>query len=131
MLTSLLLAIYKMCPDIRVTWVYAGDMAGDSPSSLARINVDHALNLQLLAAHGYVVLIPSMPLKLEGETMDPYMELTKGVLPAVDRAIDLETISKRGIGQPAIQEKSACELNHSQVVLGLLLVSDEYASALG
>jgi dipeptidyl aminopeptidase/acylaminoacyl peptidase len=47
------------------------------------------LNLQLLAARGYAVLIPSMPLRPEGETTDPYLELTKGVLPAVDKAIDL------------------------------------------
>ncbi|MPY86959.1 MAG: prolyl oligopeptidase family serine peptidase [Luteitalea sp.] len=72
-----------------VTWVYAGSMAGDKPSSLARINNGLGLNLQLLAAHGYAVLLPSMPLEPEGSPSDPYMELTKGVLPAVDKAIEL------------------------------------------
>jgi dipeptidyl aminopeptidase/acylaminoacyl peptidase len=73
-----------------VTWVYAGSLAKDAPSILARLNFDHALNLQLLAAHGYAVLLPSMPLASEGKTgSDPYMELARGVLPAVDKAIEL------------------------------------------
>jgi dipeptidyl aminopeptidase/acylaminoacyl peptidase len=73
-----------------VTWVYAGSLAKDTPSILARLNFDHALNLQLLAAHGYAVLLPSMPLAAEGKDgSDPYMDLAKGVLPAVDKAIEL------------------------------------------
>ena len=70
-----------------VTWVYAGAVWGDTYNS--RINSSHALNLQLLASHGYAVLVPSMPLKSRGEADDPYLELTKGVLPAIDKAIEL------------------------------------------
>jgi len=77
-----------------VTWVYAGSVARDAPSILTRINFSHGLNLQLMAARGYVVLLPSMPLPPEPDGKrrfgsDPYMELTKGVLPAIDKAIDL------------------------------------------
>jgi dipeptidyl aminopeptidase/acylaminoacyl peptidase len=59
------------------------------PIRSAGITSHHALNYQLLAARGYAVLLPSMPLKPEGEASDPYLELTKGVLPAVDKAIEL------------------------------------------
>ncbi|MCA1577415.1 MAG: prolyl oligopeptidase family serine peptidase [Acidobacteria bacterium] len=72
-----------------VTWVYAGAMMGERPSHMAQLNSSHSLNQQLLPARGYAVLIPSMPLKPEGETTDPYLELTKGVLPAVDKVIEL------------------------------------------
>jgi len=83
-----------------VTWVYAGSIANEVPPSMARFNDGFpaamnaaALNLQLLAARGYAVLIPSMPLKVptinNGEAEDPYMEFTKGVLPAVDKVIVL------------------------------------------
>lgn len=78
-----------------ITVVYAGNVFGDNPPGMPRsINRATSLNFQLLAAHGYAVLFPSMPLKPEGETTDPYMELTKGVLPAVDKVID------QGIADP-------------------------------
>lgn len=72
-----------------VTWVYAGMTVGERPSQMAQLNMPHSLNQQLLTARGYAVLVPSMPLKPEGETTDPYLELTKGVLPAVDKVIEL------------------------------------------
>lgn len=57
------------------------------------------MNMQLLAARGYAVLMPSMPLRPSpgdgGPASDPYMELTKGVLPAIDKVIEL------GIADPA------------------------------
>jgi len=72
-----------------VTYVYAGAIMGDRSPLFASLNQGSFLNLQLLAARGYAVLVPSMPLKPMGEAGDPYMELTKGVLPAVDKAIEL------------------------------------------
>jgi len=77
-----------------VTYVYAGHVMGDEPDRLTRFNLDSPLNLQLLAARGYAVLVPSMPLKPvpdDKDTLgsDPYMELTKGVLAAVDKAIEI------------------------------------------
>jgi dipeptidyl aminopeptidase/acylaminoacyl peptidase len=73
-----------------VAWVYPGTVFGDTPPrSLVQINENHPLNLQLLAAHGYVVLLPSMPLPPEGLEADPYMELEKGVLPAIDKLVQM------------------------------------------
>jgi dipeptidyl aminopeptidase/acylaminoacyl peptidase len=81
-----------------VTWVYAGSIAGEKPSVLANLNEAISLNLQLLAAHGYAVLLPSMPLSAEGLTSDPYMELSKGVLPAVDKVIELGIADPNRLG---------------------------------
>jgi dipeptidyl aminopeptidase/acylaminoacyl peptidase len=72
-----------------VAWVYAGSLARETPTVLAQVNTSHPLNLQLLAARGYVVLMPSMPLAPEREPSDPYMDLPKGVLPALDKLIEL------------------------------------------
>lgn len=75
-----------------ITWVYPGAVAEGEPSAMPasmRINEENSyygLNLQLLSAHGYAVLVPSMPLDRADE---PYMQLAKGVLPAVDKAIEL------------------------------------------
>jgi len=78
-----------------VTWVYAGNVYKDRlPSVLADINSGNLLNLNLLTARGYVVLVPSMPLPPSGQVSDVYMELTKGVMPSVDRTVEL------GIGDP-------------------------------
>jgi dipeptidyl aminopeptidase/acylaminoacyl peptidase len=79
-----------------ITSVYAGSMAGGQPP--AQTNSTGPLNLQLLAAHGYAVLIPSMPLEPVGEASDPYLDLTKGVLPAVDKAIDLGIADPKRLG---------------------------------
>jgi dipeptidyl aminopeptidase/acylaminoacyl peptidase len=81
-----------------VTWVYAGSVVGEKPTILANLNEAISLNLQLLAARGYAVLLPSMPLSAEGVTGDPYMELTKGVLPAVDKAIELGIADPKRLG---------------------------------
>lgn len=73
-----------------VAWVYAGTVFGDvPPHSLVEINDNHPLNLQLLAAHGYVVLLPSMPLPPSDVASDPYLELEKGVLPAIDKLVQM------------------------------------------
>lgn len=81
-----------------ISWVYAGLVYGDKPNILTNLNLAHPLNLQLLAAHGYAVLLPSMPLKPIGEGSDPYLELSKGVLPAVEKAIDLEIADPERLG---------------------------------
>lgn len=85
-----------------VVWVQAGTVYGDEPPEpryrLDTINNCSPLNLQLLAAHGYAVLMPSMPLKPYGEVDEPYMELTKGVLPAVEKLIDVGIADPRRLG---------------------------------
>jgi len=74
-----------------VTCVYPGLVLGRAspPTVMVSLTGHHAFNLQLLAARGFAVLLPSMPLTPEGAPSDPYLELTKGVLPAVDKAIDM------------------------------------------
>ncbi len=75
-----------------VVWVQPGTVYGDKPPeppyALQVINNSHPLNLQLLAAHGYAVLLPSMPVKPYGQADWPYIELMKGVLPAVDGLVE-------------------------------------------
>lgn len=72
-----------------LTWVYAGSVAGPTPSPYERISAGGSLNMQIPAAHGYAVLIPSMPLNPEGETGDPMLRLQNGVMPAVQKVIDM------------------------------------------
>jgi dipeptidyl aminopeptidase/acylaminoacyl peptidase len=73
-----------------VTWAYAGRIYGDTRPSITRVNVpDSAFSLQLLAARGYAVLLPSMPLSPMGQASDPHLELPRGILPAVDRAVEM------------------------------------------
>jgi dipeptidyl aminopeptidase/acylaminoacyl peptidase len=71
-----------------VTWVYVGSVAKDSPSVLDDITFFSPLNLQIFSSRGYAVLIPSMPLKPEGDVDDPMLRLMNGVIPAVDKGID-------------------------------------------
>lgn len=79
-----------------IAFVYAGQIFGDNPPGGIHRTINNAssLNYHLLAAHGYAVLFPSIPLKPEGEASDPYLELTKGVLPALDKVIE------QGIADP-------------------------------
>ncbi|HEX7113965.1 MAG TPA: prolyl oligopeptidase family serine peptidase [Steroidobacter sp.] len=75
-----------------VVWVYAGRVySGLDNYALNKIS-DYYLNLQLLAARGYVVLLPSIP--LERGKSDPLLDAPKAVLPAIDEMID------RGIVDP-------------------------------
>lgn len=71
-----------------IVWVYGGQTYGEEDPFLAAINNSHPLNLQLLAAHGYVVLMPSMPLEPYGEAGEPYFELMNGVFPALNKLIE-------------------------------------------
>ena len=75
-----------------LTWVYPGSMISaqaDKPSSSHRIGSTSVFNMQLAAAQGFAVLLPSMPLEPYGGPDDPLLRLTEGVLPAVDEAIEL------------------------------------------
>jgi dipeptidyl aminopeptidase/acylaminoacyl peptidase len=69
-----------------VAYVYAGSEFGDTPP--VAMTIDEGA-LQLLAARGYAVLMPSMPLAPDEQVQDVYMELAKGVLPAVDEVISM------------------------------------------
>lgn len=72
-----------------VVWVYDGWIAKDRPPTYDSINSSLSLNLQIPAAKGYAVLFPSMPLAEEGLTEDPMLRLTEGVLPSVDKSIEI------------------------------------------
>jgi dipeptidyl aminopeptidase/acylaminoacyl peptidase len=54
-----------------------------------------ALNIGLIPAHGYALLIPSVPMTPEGEAGDPMIQIPKGVVAAVDEAVRV------GIADPA------------------------------
>ena len=85
-LTGWLMLPYGYQPGHRyplLTWVYAGSVYPDKPPGYMGIDSLLYLNLQIAAAHGYVVLFPSMPLAPEGVTDDPMLRLPAGVLPAV------------------------------------------------
>lgn len=79
-----------------ITWVYPGY----SVRSLGSYFLDRYLpgiyNLQLYAARGYVVLIPSMPLPSSPTQTLP--DLSANVLPAVDRLVQLGVADGNRIG---------------------------------
>ena len=79
--------------------VYAGIVYGSAPPPYQSIN-DTLGDGEgaLLAAHGYAVLFPSMPRLADGVVHDNYMDLTKGVLPALDKVIDLGIADPHRVG---------------------------------
>jgi dipeptidyl aminopeptidase/acylaminoacyl peptidase len=77
-----------------ITYVYGGvvwDDPRDAFTDVFRIVSGQLLNLQLLTARGYAVLFPSIPLGPMGTATggDPIAQIPRGVLPAVDRAVEL------------------------------------------
>jgi dipeptidyl aminopeptidase/acylaminoacyl peptidase len=72
-----------------LTWVYAGSMVRGSADDAFPFDMPGQYNLRLYAALGYVVLVPSMPLPPNGQKNDDYIDLPKGVMPALDRLIEL------------------------------------------
>jgi dipeptidyl aminopeptidase/acylaminoacyl peptidase len=73
-----------------IVWVYPGSVVqGLSFGAAAEINVPTPYHPELLTSRGYAVLFPSMPLGEDGVAGDPYFEMPKGVMPAINRVIDL------------------------------------------
>jgi dipeptidyl aminopeptidase/acylaminoacyl peptidase len=70
-------------------WVYAGYMYRGQKPYFAQAAHGLSLNMQIPASRGYAVLFPSMPMKEEGEADDPMLRLPEGVMPAIDRAVEL------------------------------------------
>ncbi len=82
-----------------ITCPYLGLEQGSAPPAFETVNDTIGYhNGPLLSAHGYAVLYPSMPRKIFGTTADNYMELTKGVLPAVDRVIEMGIADSKRLG---------------------------------
>ncbi len=107
-----------------VVHVYAGVILGDrEPPRAFALNRDLFANYHALTGQGYAVLYPSIPLESTGQPSDPYAELSKGVLPAVNKAIDL------GIADP---ERLAV-MGHSYggfSVLGLISQTNRFRAAI-
>jgi len=72
-----------------IAWVYAGSVFRGQKPYLAEAAHGLSLNMQIPASRGYAVLFPSMPMKEEGELDDPMLRLPEGVMPAIDRVIEL------------------------------------------
>lgn len=107
-----------------IAWVYPGAVfKGETPPMrMLSIGAHHVLDYQLLPARGYAVLLPSMPLKPEDAASDPYAELPKGVLPAIDAVIEL------GIADPerlAVMGQS----NGGFGTYGLITQTDRFRAA--
>ncbi len=70
-------------------WVYEGYEVRSDRDYWFDPMMPGIYNLQLYAARGYVVVIPSMPFPREGGRGDVYAKVTIGVLPAIDRMVAL------------------------------------------
>ena len=81
-----------------VAWVYPGQTYGKTPPVLTNLNMLPPLNPQLLSAHGYAVLFPSIPIDPPGNVSEVYFELANGVIPAVDKVIDMGIADPKGLG---------------------------------
>jgi dipeptidyl aminopeptidase/acylaminoacyl peptidase len=79
-----------------ITWVYPGYLIRSlmSASDWAVKNHAHPDNLHVFAGRGYAVLIPSMPAGSAGDLRD----LALGVLPAVDRVVELGIADQDRVG---------------------------------
>ena len=77
----------RRCPV--AVWVYGGHSVRDTTTGLASKTSTRPLNLELLAGHGYVVLIPSVPLPAPDGKGDPLVEIPKGVMPCVEKLVEM------------------------------------------
>jgi dipeptidyl aminopeptidase/acylaminoacyl peptidase len=72
-----------------LTWVYPGYTISGPDGYFVQRQMAGFYNLHLYAARGYVVLIPSMPLRRDAERNETYPDIPGGVLPAVERLVEL------------------------------------------
>ncbi|WP_165357497.1 prolyl oligopeptidase family serine peptidase [Sphingosinicella sp. CPCC 101087] len=86
-------------PDRRypvITWIYPGFEVRNLDTYFLHPHLPGIYNLQLYAAQGYVVLIPSIP--RTSTAPDGLPDYTGDVLPAVDRLVDMGIADERRIG---------------------------------
>ena len=81
-----------------VVWVYGGSVIEDTAYSFLDKNDPHPLNLNLIPAHGFALLIPSMPLAPPEQPSDPLIDLPKGVMGAIDAAVQADIVDPDRIG---------------------------------
>jgi dipeptidyl aminopeptidase/acylaminoacyl peptidase len=73
-----------------VAYVYPGQQYDKATlPKTAALNYVWSGQPQLLASHGYVVLMPSMPMRDTGGRGDPYLDLLTGLMPAVQATVDM------------------------------------------
>jgi dipeptidyl aminopeptidase/acylaminoacyl peptidase len=71
-------------------WVYEGyRVRGLEQDYFLDPMMSGIYNLQLYAANGYVVVLPTMPLEPREKRGDVYAQVTDGVLPAIDKMVAL------------------------------------------
>ena len=74
-----------------IVWVYPGHNVPVNPLDeyMTSKQMPGIYNLHLYAAKGYVVLVPSMPIGSRGKRQDIYNQISLGVLPAVDKLVEM------------------------------------------
>ena len=102
-LTGLLLLPHGYSSNRRyplVVWIYPGQAVSDTTSYSFLYGKQSVvfINLSLFLARGYGVLIPSVPVPPDGAEGDLYSEIPKGVLPAVDRAVEVGGVDPHRVG---------------------------------
>ncbi len=76
-----------------IVWVYGGAFGSDMVNQFG-LDFGSVYNLQLLATRGYAVLFPDAPLRVG----TPMKDLTKTVLPGVDKMVELGIADSNRIG---------------------------------
>jgi dipeptidyl aminopeptidase/acylaminoacyl peptidase len=106
-----------------VVWVYPGQVAREDDFNLIKNRAD-GLNLNLLTARGYAVLVPTMPLeRTHEESGDLYDSLPVGVLGAIDALVDA------GVADP----DRVAVMGHSfggYAAYGLITQTDRFRAAI-
>lgn len=81
-----------------LVWVYGGQIIHGPDEYWLDPYLPGIYNLQLYAAQGYVVLVPSMPLPNDAGPNEPLRHLADGVLPAIDRLVELGITDNARVG---------------------------------
>lgn len=77
-----------------IVWVYGGISGSDMVNEFGLQFGSSVYNMQLLATRGYAVLFPDAPLRVG----TPMQDLTKTVLPGVDKVVELGIADSNRIG---------------------------------
>lgn len=79
-------------------WVYQGYNTRSLDDYFLDPMMPGIYNMYLYAAQGYMVIIPSIPLKLGIDQTTQYLEIAKNVVPAIDKAAALGLIDPERVG---------------------------------
>lgn len=81
-----------------LVWNYPGPVIKGERSFWTNPYLPGIYNLHLYAARGYVVLAPSMPISKEKHAGGPYGQMVEGVLPAIDKLVELGIADEDRVG---------------------------------